>query len=106
MTPEMSEILKNGFSSFKARTGFNNNDIAEKLGCSPSSVSLYCSGKTSITYETASGLLQMGMKMSELFGQEIADKVGEQKLIEKDDPAKIVMEGLKKILGCVKISDN
>lgn len=105
MTPEMSEILKNGFASFKARTGYNNNDVAERIGCSPSSVSLYCSGKTSITYETATILLQMGMKVSELFGPGIANKVGEPKPIEKDDPAKIVVEGLRKILGNIKLEE-
>lgn len=74
MTPEMSNILKEGFAKFKARTGLSNNEIADRLHCSASSVSLYCQGKTSITYETATVLLLMGMKISELFGEKTKTK--------------------------------
>lgn len=103
MTPEMSNILKEGFAKFKARTGFNNNEIADRLNCSASSVSLYCQGKTSITYETATILLQMGMKISELFGDEIAEKNFPEQ--QTDDSAKLVYEGLQKLLKFVNFKN-
>lgn len=104
MTPEMSNILKEGFAKFKARTGLSNNEIADRLHCSASSVSLYCQGKTSITYETATILLQMGMKISELFGDEIAAK-NFPETVQTDDSAKLVYEGLQKLLKFVNFKN-
>lgn len=104
MTPEMSNILKEGFAKFKARTGLSNNEIADRLHCSASSVSLYCQGKTSITYETATVLLQMGMKISELFGDEIAEK-NFPETVQTDDSAKLVYEGLQKLLKFVNFKN-
>lgn len=98
MTPDMQQILKYGFTAFKQRTGLNNNDIAEKLGCSPSSVSLYCSGKTNLTYDTVYAFLEMGVRIRELFGDKIAAIVAKEYGIEAADSEKIVFDGLWRIL--------
>lgn len=61
-----------GLAKFKARKNLSNNQLAEMLGCSPSVISLYCSGKSGISLEKLEILFQNGMFLDEAFSSETA----------------------------------
>lgn len=93
-----------GISSFMARKNLNNKQVAELLGCSDSTVSLYLSGKSGISLEKLGMLLKNGMTLEEAFGTETAAAIKKNIGRENDgeDPMGIVLSGLKAIISAVE----
>lgn len=93
-----------GISSFMARKNLNNKQVAELLGCSDSTVSLYLSGKSGISLEKLGMLLKNGMTLEEAFGDETAAAIKKNMGRENDgeDPMGIVLSGLKAIISAVE----
>lgn len=62
--------------SFMKRLGCKNQqELADKLGMSQGAVSAWGSGTRSPRYEDCVRLLQMGMTVEELFGEDVAKSV-------------------------------
>lgn len=94
-----------GLSKYKKRKRYENNDIALLLGCSPSVVSQYLSGKSGLSLEKLSILLKDGMLLEEAFGEDVANAIKANMRIDKKDygdSMSIVIEGLKKILDTIE----
>lgn len=94
-----------GISSFMARKNLNNKQVAELLGCSDSTVSLYLSGKSGISLEKLAALLRAGMTLEEAFDEETAEAIKRNMapgMSNTGDPLQVVVAGLRQILEQVK----
>lgn len=77
-----------GLTSYKARKGYSNIQLAELLGCSSSVVSLYLSGKS-------------GLSLEEAFGEDVATAIKSNIKRERPDQSgsmQVVMDGLRMLL--------
>jgi len=57
---------------FLARKGLTHSALAEKLDCSQGLIGMWASDKALPSYEKCAELLQNGMAISELFGEDVA----------------------------------
>ena len=70
---------------FLARKGLTHSALAEKLNCSHGLIGMWASGRAVPSYEKCVELLQNGMTVSELFGEDLAQNAfGFQKEIEEN----------------------
>lgn len=90
-----------GLTSYKARKGYSNIQLAELLGCSSSVVSLYLSGKSGLSLEKLAILLKDGMSLEEAFGEDVAAAIKSNIRMERPDPScsmQVVIDGLRMLL--------
>lgn len=84
---------------FMERAGFRNQtEFAKKLNLTQSAISAWVSGARAPTYETCKELLKMGMTVQELFGDDIAQSVGEPPKASDGKSFNDFCEGLRQLL--------
>lgn len=72
---DVYRIFSAGFSAFEDRNGFDHKDVAKILDISDASVSTMRSGKTLPRFDKVFTLVEHGMKLEEIFGAELAEKL-------------------------------
>jgi transcriptional regulator with XRE-family HTH domain len=82
---------------FLARKGLTHSALAAKLNCSQGLVAMWASNKARPSYEKCVELLQNGMTVSELFGEEVARNAVVFPLTE--DEIKITAENFELKVG-------
>jgi transcriptional regulator with XRE-family HTH domain len=82
---------------FLARKGLTHSALAEKLNCSHGLVGMWASGKAVPSYEKCVELLQNGMTVSELFGEEVAKNAAVFPLTEEE--IKVTAENFEQKVG-------
>ena len=85
--------------SFQKRTGLNQRELSEKLGCSSGLVGNWAIGRAVPSYDKIGDLLALGMTIQELFGPEIADVFQNFNFKEKENKnqwnREVFMDGVK-----------
>lgn len=66
--------LSNGLIDFMARKDLNGSQLADILGVTKGTVSLYRSGKAIPSYSVMKTLIGLGMTLEEMFGEDMARK--------------------------------
>lgn len=80
-------------------------EIAEKLACDRSNLSLWQSSKTTATIDKVANLLDAGMSLSEAFGEGLAKKILSRESMSGPtdaEKAAIVRDGLKLLLDSIR----
>lgn len=72
---EALKTFSNGLIDFMRRTKKTPSDVAELLGVVESNISLYKSGKSLPKFIGVYALLDAGMRLEEIFGNELAEKL-------------------------------
>ena len=72
---DVYRIFSAGFSAFEDRNGFDHKDVAKILDISDASVSTMRSGKTLPRFDKVFTLVEHGMRLEEVFGAELAEKL-------------------------------
>ena len=86
-------------SSFLHRMGWGQKDLAEKLGCSTSTVGMWCVGKSFPSYSVIIQLLELGITPYELFGEKWVDLFTPPNQESENDFDEKVRKSLMKILS-------
>ena len=71
------EIFSKGFKKFMDRTGETRTEIAEKIGCKEANISKFKAGTGLPSVESLFSLVENGMRLEEIFGSELAEKLME-----------------------------
>lgn len=75
--------------SFQKRTGLNQRELSEKLGCSSGLVGNWAIGRAVPSYDKIGDLLALGMSIEELFGSDVAKNVQVSSEQKKEIPLTI-----------------
>jgi transcriptional regulator with XRE-family HTH domain len=68
-------MSKINFLGFMRRKNMSQIDLANKLGVTSATVSMYCNGKSGITFDKVDKLIELGITPAELFGEENGKKL-------------------------------
>lgn len=94
-----------GLSVFVRRSGMSCAEIASRLACDRSNLSLWQSSKTTATIDKVANLLDAGMSLSEVFGEGLAKKILLREGINGPtdaEKAAIVRDGLRALLDSMQ----
>ena len=69
------EIFSKGFNKFVDRKGYTLNSVGDLLGCKSANISKIKAGKGFPSVEGIFTLIEDGMKLEEIFGSELAEKL-------------------------------
>lgn len=69
------EIFSKGFNKFVDRKGYTLNSAGDLLGCKSANISKIKAGKGFPSMESVFTLVEHGMKLEEIFGAELAEKL-------------------------------
>lgn len=76
MTREKAlQIFSKGFEAFRLRNGYTQDQVGEILGCGRANINKIKSGKNFPSMEGVFTLVEQGMKLEEIFGPELAEKL-------------------------------
>ena len=91
--------------SFIARTGRSKADLSRDLGFDPKSslLAAYQAGRTKPSYDVCAKLLQLGMTLKELFGDDVDARLKKfymdsEKREMAESPEDVVLKGLRSII--------
>ena len=87
---------------FMTRKGFTQQQLAEVIGVKRELVGAWNTGRSDLTRENMSKLLEAGMFLDEIFGDEIAGKIVYRNKAGSDaseNPRDIVLSGLKAMIA-------
>lgn len=73
-------------STFLRRMGWRQKDLSERLGVGTSTVGMWCTCKSTPSFEVAEKLLKLGMTVKEMFGEEI-DEIVRKAYMDQVRPA-------------------
>lgn len=72
---EAQKIFSKGLAKFMFRTGLNGEAVAKILGIKSECISVYKSGKNLPKLPSVFTLVENGMRLDEIFGEELAAKM-------------------------------
>ena len=76
MTREKAlQIFSKGFEAFRLRNGYTQDQVGDILGCGRANINKIKSGKNFPSMEGVFTLVEHGMKLEEIFGAELAEKL-------------------------------
>lgn len=84
------------------RKGFTQQQLAEVIGVKRELVGAWNTGRSDLTRENMSKLLEAGMYLDEIFGDEVAGKITYRNQVDSDaseNPRDVVISGLKAIIA-------
>lgn len=84
------------------RKGFTQQQLAEVIGVKRELVGAWNTGRSDLTRENMSKLLEAGMFLEEIFGDEIAGKIAYRNQANADaseSPRDVVLSGLKAMIA-------
>ncbi|MBO5531815.1 MAG: helix-turn-helix transcriptional regulator [Fibrobacter sp.] len=87
---------------FMTRKGFTQQQLAEVIGVKRELVGAWNTGRSDLTRENMSKLLEAGMYLDEIFGDEVAGKITYRNQVDSDaseNPRDVVISGLKAIIA-------
>lgn len=96
-----------GLKKFRERMGWQQNQLAEKLGLSPSNYHHWESGKYEASFLAIQKLFELGATVEELFGVDYSSKPPKADLkVSKEEAIEIVRVGMSGLIGSVGIIQN
>lgn len=76
MTREKAlQIFSKGFEAFRLRNGYTQDQVGDILGCGRANINKIKSGKNFPSMEGVFTLVEHGMRLEEIFGAELAEKL-------------------------------
>lgn len=87
---------------FMTRKGFTQQQLAEVIGVKRELVGAWNTGRSDLTRENMSKLLEAGMYLDDIFGDEVAGKITYRNQVDSDaseNPRDVVISGLKAIIA-------
>lgn len=95
------EIFSKGFKKFMDRKGFTRNEIAKLIDCTTGNISKMKAGTGLPSVESLFSLVENGMRIEEIFGSELAEKLIEGLVPEPSNAEKLskaeIREGVLEI---------
>ena len=80
---DIKSDFSNGFENFLERKGIKGADIAKQFGINPASVSCWKIKKALPIFDKAVKLLEMGMTVQEMFGEELGNQIIKNSLLSQ-----------------------
>lgn len=87
---------------FMTRKGFTQQQLAEAIGVKREFVGAWNTGRSDLTRENMSKLLEAGMFLDKIFGDEVAGKIAYRNQADSaasENPRDIVLSGLKAMIA-------